>query len=113
MRGMRMPSAAALLDAWDAGCHATGARRALLLARLAPSHARASASGDSDSAADTVGSPDAPPDTGPPSDTDLAHLPLGHIAARVLALRAALFGPALASLADCPRCGTVVESQVD
>ena len=39
-------------------------------------------------------------------------MPLGWIAAELLRLRAALLGPTLSCLANCPRCDTVVESQI-
>jgi hypothetical protein len=81
---MQAPHAADLLDAWDAGAHASGAERALLLARL----------------------------TGNESIEELANRPLGWIAAQLLQLRGALIGPILVSLADCRSCDTVVESRI-
>lgn len=82
---MRVPRAADLLDAWDAGAHASGAQRALLLARMVREE---------------------------PIE-ELAAMPLGWIAAQLLRLRAALAGPTLVCLVDCRQCGTVVESEVD
>ena len=82
---MRVPHAADLLDAWDAGAHVSSAERALLLARTVRGE----------------------------SIEELAARPLGWIAAELLQLRASLAGPRLVCLVDCARCGTVVESEID
>lgn len=83
LQSMRLPGASGLLDLWDAGEQATPARRALLLVRSAW-----------------------------PDESALETRPLGFVNARLLRLRAALFGPTLAFLADCAACGAVAESSV-
>ncbi|NVH74218.1 hypothetical protein FSB08_17090 [Paraburkholderia sp. JPY432] len=80
---LRLPDSSELLDLWDAGERASPARRALLL----------------------VGS-------AWPGEPALELRPLGFVNARLLALRAALFGPMLECLADCAQCGAVTESSV-
>jgi len=82
---MQVPRAADLLDAWDAGAHASSAQRALLLAQIVCEE----------------------------SIEELAAMPLGWIAAQLLRVRAALVGPTLVCLVDCRRCGTGVESRID
>jgi hypothetical protein len=82
---MTVPHATDLLEAWDAGTRRSSAIRALLL--LGTVHER--------------------------GIDELAAMPLGWVAAELLRLRAALFGPVLACLADCHGCGTVVEIEVD
>jgi hypothetical protein len=76
------PSAARLLAAWEDGTARSPARRALLL--LAAAH------------------PELAPST-------LGSLPVGRRDARLLQLRARLFGPRLDSTASCPACGELLE----
>jgi hypothetical protein len=47
------------------------------------------------------------------SAQDLAKLSVGGRDARLLALREALFGPRLAGVTDCPRCGLQLELSID
>lgn len=82
---MHAPTAADLLDAWDAGVRASPARRALLLLGTVRPE---------------------PPDR-------LAAMPVGWIAAQLLTLREALLGPTLVCLSDCRRCDMVLESTVE
>ena len=81
---MRGPSAADVLNTWDAGTTASSAERALILLRTVR----------------------------PEPIDQLAAMPLGWIAVELLRLRAALLGPTLSCLANCPRCDTVIESQI-
>lgn len=74
---MRAPGSDLLLQAWEAGLDQAPARRAVSLLACA--------------CAD--------------SDDDLARLPVGVRDARLLRLRRALFGEAVAALAQCPACG--------
>lgn len=92
---MRLLEPACLLDAWDDGEHLSPARRALLLLG-----AMNGASGLRNSEGSRV------------DDEDAAYWPLGLVNARLLALRVGLFGETLTCLADCTRCGAVVESDV-
>lgn len=80
---MIVPTQAQLLDLWDAGANATTWRRALLLLQIAW-----------------------------PQDA-VAQWPLGHANARLLELRAALFGSDWQCVADCPSCAQVVEATLD
>jgi hypothetical protein len=81
---MGVPHAADLLNAWDAGAHASSAQRALLLLQTVR----------------------------PESHEELSAMPLGWVAAQLLTLRGSLLGPTLVCLVGCRRCDTVVESQV-
>ena len=81
---MRRPSDTDLLNAWDAGASASPARRAILLLQTVSSE---------------------------PADR-IAQLPLGHLSAQLLRLRAALFGSRLEFLANCPTCASVVEGSI-
>jgi hypothetical protein len=82
---MRPPAASALLDAWDAGRHATPARRALLLLSL----------------------------EGPAASADaMARLTVGQQNERLLRFRARTFGDRLDCLVECPACGDALELTV-
>lgn len=79
---MQPPSAATLLNIWEQGRAQPPVQRALLLLFAAcPDEASAV----------------------------LAGLPIGQRDRRLLQLRELLFGPRLASVADCPRCGERLE----
>ena len=82
---MRALSATELLDAWERGLAEDPTERALTL--LAAS-------------------------TGAPR-AELARLTVGARDRRLLALRAETFGPRLAAIADCPRCGERLEMTFD
>lgn len=47
------------------------------------------------------------------SHDDWLHVPIGERDRQLLALRAALFGPRIDALADCPRCGEQLELDFD
>lgn len=79
---MRPLSAAELLDIWDAGRYASPSRRSLLLLAAAL----------------------------PEEREVLANVPLGGLTARLLRLRALLFGPTLNCLASCRSCNGIIES---
>jgi hypothetical protein len=85
MPSLRTPSATEVLDAWDAGHRGSAAERALLLLRTVRTE---------------------------PLE-QLSAMPLGWVAAELLQLRAALFGPALDCLASCRRCRAAVEARVE
>ena len=80
---MRVPSAAELLDLWECGVQQPLAWRMLSL--LASAHPEETAA-------------------------DIAALPIGRRDARLLALRARLFGPTLTMVASCPGCGERLQS---
>jgi hypothetical protein len=84
---MRALSPTHLLDAWDDGECLSPARRALLLLALAWPDMSLEARG-------------------------MERWPLGRVNARLLTLRAGLFGGTLVCLADCAVCGAVVESEL-
>jgi hypothetical protein len=79
---MRTPSAGDLLDVWERGWAQPAAQRALLLLAAA--------------------CPDVPLEA-------LAELSIGQRDGQLLALRRQVFGPQLAGLATCPRCGERLE----
>jgi hypothetical protein len=81
---MRSLHAAELLDLWEAGQAGTPMERAVLLLR--------SACGD---------------------DPPIEQWTLGKVNARLLKLRALLFGGELECLANCPRCDAVAATQLD
>ncbi|KQW02327.1 hypothetical protein [Rhizobacter sp. Root1221] len=80
---MHAPTQAQLLDLWDAGSRATPSGRAALLLQSAW------------------------------ADATVAQWPLGVANARLLELRAALFGPTWDCVADCPACAQVAEVRLD
>ncbi len=80
---MHTPTQAQLLDLWDAGSSCTPWGRAALLLQFAW-----------------------------PAEA-VAQWPLGLVNARLLELRAALFGSAWDCLADCPACAQVAEVRLD
>ncbi len=80
---MRAPTQAQLLDLWDVGSRATPWGRAALLLQFAW------------------------------PDADVAQWPLGLVNARLLEMRAALFGTAWDCVADCPACAQVAEVRLD
>lgn len=82
---MTIPSAAELLDVWEQGDSLDATRRALLLL--------------------TAASPDETYDT-------LAQLPIGTRNARLLALRARLFGETLVAVTNCPQCRERLEIEL-
>lgn len=79
---MRLLNAAELLDIWDAGRIASPSRRSLLLLSAFL----------------------------PEEREILANMPLGGLNARLLRLRAQLFGPTLNCLASCPDCNALIET---
>ena len=79
---MRSLTATDLLDNWDAGHMASPSRRSLLLLSAFL----------------------------PEEKEVLANMPLGALNARLLRLRAQLFGPTLNCLASCPRCNAAIET---
>lgn len=79
---MRLLNAAELIDIWDAGRIASPSRRSLLLLSAFLPEERES----------------------------LANMPLGGLNARLLRLRAQLFGPTLNCLASCPECNALIET---
>lgn len=83
LNAIRLPCASELLDLWDAGDGASPAQRALLLVASAW-----------------------------PDECALDARPLGFINARLLQLRAALFGPVITCLANCASCHAELESRV-
>jgi len=80
---MRAPTQTQLLDLWDAGSRSTPWGRAALLLQFAW------------------------------PDDAVAQWPLGLANARLLELRAALFGSAWDCVADCPACDQVAEVRLD
>jgi hypothetical protein len=82
---MRALTTSELLDICDAGRQMSPSRRSLLLlAAVLPEEKEA-----------------------------LAEMPLGAISARLLQFRAALFGPTLTCLTNCPTCGHAIETAVE
>lgn len=79
---MHLLNAAELLDIWDAGRMASPSRRSLLLLSASL----------------------------PEEREVLANMPLGGLNARLLRLRAALFGPALTCLTNCRSCNGTIET---
>lgn len=82
MRTPKSVSAAALLDAWELGRHASPGERGLHLLEVAES---------------------------PATRETLACWAVGQRDAALLALRERLFGPSLSALVDCPQCGESLE----
>ncbi len=80
---MRVPTPAQLLDLWEAGARASAWDRAALLLHCAW------------------------------PDSSVAQWPIGLANARLLALRAALFGARWDCVADCPACAQVADVQLD
>jgi hypothetical protein len=80
---MRLLNAAELLDIWDAGRIASPSRRSLLLLSASL----------------------------PEEREVLANMPLGGLNARLLRLRAQLFGSTLNCLASCPECNALIETE--
>jgi hypothetical protein len=80
---VRTPTAAQLLDLWDAGARAAPCDRAQMLLQFAW------------------------------PDATVAQWPMGFMNARLLELRSALFGAAWDCVADCPACMQVAEVRLD
>jgi hypothetical protein len=81
---MRAPLATELLDLWDAGGALTPMERSVLLLRAACG-----------------------------GDPEIERWTLGEVNARLLELRALLFGRRLECLANCPRCDAVASTEID
>jgi hypothetical protein len=78
------PQAADLIEAWERGTMCSVAARGLVLLRTVR----------------------------PESEAELADKPVGWIAGELLMLRAAVLGPTLVCLVDCPRCQAITESEI-
>ena len=82
---MPPPTNADLLNVWDKGERASQAERALLLLQTVR----------------------------PEPGEQLAGMPLGWVTVQLLKIRAAMMGPTLVCLANCTKCDTIVECEIE